>query len=219
MEHAPVTERSFALLRELARNNEKSWWEANKAEFNVEVRDAFAGVLAQATEALADGPLPLKGSAKSMFRQYRDVRFSKDKRPYKVNVSGMLTPDGTKGEPSNMIYLHMEPGAGFIASGHYKLPPKSLAPMRQRMVEEPERWEAALDALNAVGLTLSREDSLSAMPRGFADYKDHPLADDIKLKSLIASEDIADAEWIDGTVVDRVANMARGVGSLLRFRI
>ena len=223
MTHPPITPRTFELLRGLARHNEREWFLAHKAEYEVECRDAFAGVLEACTEALAGTSLPLKGGKATMFRPYRDVRFSKDKRPYKTSVSGMLTPTGTKGEPSNMVYLHLEPmedgSAGFIASGHYKMSPKQLAPVRQRMVEEPARWHAALDALNARGLTLSMEDSLSSMPRGFSEHADHELADYIKLKSLITQEPVSEADWMDGTVVARVVNMAEAVGSLLNFRV
>jgi uncharacterized protein (TIGR02453 family) len=159
-----------------------------------------------------------------MFRPYRDVRFSKDKSPYKTNVSGMLTRDGTKTMPQpgggwGMIYLHMAGDGGFIASGHYKLSPKSLAPIRQRMIEEPKRFHKALDQLNDHGLSLSMEDSLSSMPRGFAEYADHELADYIKLKTLIAQETISPEEWMDGTVVERVVNMGNAVGSLVSFRV
>jgi len=163
-----------------------------------------------------------------MFRPYRDVRFSKDKSPYKTNVTGLLTRNGTKTMPQpggvwGMIYLNMEPdvgdGGGFIGSGHYKLSPKALAPMRQRMVEEPKRFHKVLDQLNDHGLSLSMEDSLSSMPRGFSDYADHELADYIKLKTLITQENMTEIDWISGRIVERVVNMGKAVGSLVDFRV
>ena len=91
-----ISDTSFSLLAELAENNRKDWYDANKGDLKTHCLTPFAEMLEHISNRLVDSPYPLEGSAKTMFRMYRDVRFSKDKTPYKSTVSGMLTPSGAK---------------------------------------------------------------------------------------------------------------------------
>jgi uncharacterized protein (TIGR02453 family) len=101
------TSDTFAVLDELQRNNTKEWYDANKVRLNASARAPFAAML-EVVSALLDGSrYPMRGSAKTMFRQNRDVRFSKDKTLYKTNVSGMITPSGTKGEKEGVVYAQV----------------------------------------------------------------------------------------------------------------
>ena len=102
-----ISETSFALLTELAANNSKEWYDAHKADIKTHCLTPFGEMLEHVSNRLIDGPLPLEGSTKTMFRMNRDVRFSKDKSPYKTSVSGMLTPSGTKAEIAGMVYVEM----------------------------------------------------------------------------------------------------------------
>jgi uncharacterized protein (TIGR02453 family) len=90
------TPRSFELLEELAANNEKTWYDEHRDELQTYLRKPFAVVLELATDRLAETAVPFVGGAKTMFRQHRDIRFSKDKSPYSTHISGLLMPSGTK---------------------------------------------------------------------------------------------------------------------------
>ena len=152
-----------------------------------------------------------------MFRMNRDVRFTPDKRPYNAHVSGMLTPSGAKDESGGVLYLHMGPNGGFVASGYYKLSPKALGPIRDRIVADPERFRALLDGLANAGLELSCELTLKAMPHGYAEHANAWYADYLKLQALMTSTDVPRSDWISGAVVDRAAAIGRGSAELIAF--
>jgi uncharacterized protein (TIGR02453 family) len=111
------TPRSFELLEELDQNNTKEWFAQHRDEFQMQVREPFAAVLEDLTERLSGTDIALKGGADTMFRQARDVRFSPDKRPYSVTVSGLLTPTGTKNEGGRLAYVELTADGGRIGGG------------------------------------------------------------------------------------------------------
>lgn len=104
------TPKSFDLLERLESNNEKAWYNEHRKEIDTYIRKPFALALALelATERLEDTEVPLAGGAKTMFRQNRDIRFSKDKSPYSTHVSGLLTPSGCKAEKDGVVYIHLD---------------------------------------------------------------------------------------------------------------
>lgn len=212
-----LTDEAFRLLAELEANNDRDWFTAHRQAIHEEVQQPFARVLEAVTAELADADLPLKGGADTMFRMNRDVRFSHDKAPYNAHVSGVLTPGGTKKEGGGLLYLHMDARGGFLACGYYNLSPAELGPIRDRIAEQPERFCAVLDDLEAADLELSREQALTAMPRGYAEHADAWFAEHLKLKSLMVQRPLGPADWTGGGVVKHAARVARGCTSLLRF--
>ena len=209
--------RAFALLRELEANNERDWYAAHKAEFRAELLDPFEALLGAITARLARTALPLQGSRKTMYRMHRDVRFSANKLPYKLHVSGLLTPDGTKRETGGIVYLHCDAKGGFVAAGFYLPETAWLEPVRRRMIEAPRAWTKVLRALARAGLELDREHALRSMPRGFSHANDHEHAESVRLKSLIVSRRLAPKAWKDGTVVDATVAMAKEARALIEF--
>jgi uncharacterized protein (TIGR02453 family) len=85
---------AFAFLENLAANNDREWFNANKKTFATELERPFVHLLETLSARLADASRPLSGGKTTVFRMNRDVRFSDDKRPYKTNLSGLLTPSG-----------------------------------------------------------------------------------------------------------------------------
>jgi uncharacterized protein (TIGR02453 family) len=211
------TPKTFDLLEGLAANNEKAWYDDHRHDFEAYVRKPFALVLELVTEQLEDTNVPLAGGPKTMFRQNRDVRFSKDKSPYSTHVSGVLTPSGTKAEKEGLLYLQLESSGGLIASGFYQLKAAELAPIRDRILEEPEEFAQVLTDLDAAGLALSDEDKLTAMPRGYEAHSDHEYADYLKLKSFVASVQLGKGAWLDEDIVDCMVEYAQNCASLLEF--
>ena len=203
------TAKSFAFLDGLAENNDRDWFHAHRDAFEAYVQGPFLDLLEELTGRLSDAEVPLRGNPKTMFRMNRDVRFSKDKSPYKTSIAALLTPSGTKLEGGGLLYVHMDRTGGFAGTGWHKLPPEALKPFRQAMIDDPDRFAGVRDALDGKGRALSDDDSLTAMPRGFEDHDDHRHADAIRLKSLILSEDLPKVAFTSGDVADRVEALAR----------
>lgn len=117
----------LAWLSALAAHNERDWFTAHRAPYDAGLKPALEALIEATTEACAARGLPLGGEARrSVFRIHRDVRFSKDKRPYKTHVSGTLTRDGGKLSPG-LVYIHIEPEGG--AAGRGGFDPDSIDPL------------------------------------------------------------------------------------------
>lgn len=139
----------FRFLRELKRNNTREWFLANKERYEVFVRAPFlrfvgdfGPLLRRISPQFVADPRPVGGS---LFRIYRDTRFSKDKRPYKTQVAAHF-PHGAAGKDVHApgFYLHLEPGGCFAAAGLWHPDPPALAEVRDAIVERPAAWRAVL---------------------------------------------------------------------------
>jgi len=212
-----MTEKSFELLAGLEADNTKDWFDAHRADMRDIVQGPFADILQAVTERLADGPLPLKGGEHTMFRMNRDVRFSKDKSPYRAQVSGVLTGGGTKNEDDGLIYLQMDAHGGFIACGFYNLAPKDLAPIRDRIVAKPDEFDNVVEHLDKAGYALSRDGALSGMPHGYAQHAEAPFAEHLKLKSMVVKSEVSKKDWMSGDVIDEAVKLARACARLIAF--
>ena len=208
---------TFSFLRGLAENNEKAWFDAHRQEYEEHVRKPFVEALEASADATAGGPWELHGGRETMFRINRDVRFAKDKSPYKASASGLLTPNGDKHENSGVAYLHLEDGGGFIACGFHQLSPTRLAPIRDRIIEDAEEFTVVLDGLAARGRALSDEDSLRAMPRGYSEHAEHEHASHLRRRSFMVSQNLTQKDWQTGDVVDKVAALVADCAPLVAF--
>ena len=211
------TPTAFSLLNRLEINNSKSWFDANRAEFDEYLLKPFARVLEETSEVLAETETPYFGGVKTMFRQHRDTRFSNDKRPYKTNVSGLLTRTGTKKDKKPLIYLHLDTSGGFIASGCYGLETKDLYPIRANLISRSEEFSKVLRALNESGLKFMTEGQLKTMPRDFKEEGDHIHAKYIKLKNYCVKRSLPKKSWIDGKIVSELLKISEETGLLLKF--
>jgi uncharacterized protein (TIGR02453 family) len=180
----------FAFLRELRENNRREWFQARKARYEAEVRDPFlrfitdlAPGLRKVNPQLLADPRPVGGS---LFRIYRDTRFSKDKTPYKTHASAYFTIRGEEDVPSPGFYLHLEPGASFAAAGLWRPSTEALARVRTAIGKRPVDWKKAKARLTIEGESLLRP------PRGFP--PEHPLIEDLKRKDFVTSRKLTDAE-------------------------
>jgi uncharacterized protein (TIGR02453 family) len=180
----------FKFFRELKKNNERDWFEANKARYKERVLaplqdfvEAIAPRLAKISPHFACDPRPQGGT---IFRIYRDTRFSKDKTPYKENAGLHFRHVRGKDFRAPAFYLHLSPGEVFYGGGMYMPEPPALLAVRTAIAEKPADWKKALAAASMKRAFdgLSDHDTLSKPPRGFA--PDHPLIEDIKRKSFFA---------------------------------
>ena len=177
----------FSFLKQLKRHNNREWFQANKPRYEAAVRNPCLRFIAELGEPLhgvspwlvAD-PHPTRGS---LFRIYRDTRFSADKRPYKTHVGISFPHRGTKQKvhlPG--FYLHLEPGSCFAAAGCWHPDNPTLIRIRSAIVARPEAWKKAVRGLELEG------DSLSRPPRGYP--CDHPLLEDLKRTGRLPAMDV-----------------------------
>lgn len=212
-----LTERAFELLHELAENNNREWFHANKDEFKSEVSQPFAQVLEAISGKLAGTALPFAGGENTMFHMNRDVRFSKDKSPYKTSVSGLLTPSGTKAEDAGVIYLCLDAFGGVVAGGFHNPDGPALGRMRDQIVARPEAFETMIASLGAARLELETDGTLKRVPRGYEACAESGCADALKLKNFVTRRDLEVTDWKAGEVADITVKFSACLSGLIRF--
>lgn len=217
MPSAHFTPALFGFLGELAANNERAWFEANRARYRAELRDPmlrfiedFAPRLAAISPHFVADPRPNGGS---LFRIHRDVRFARDKRPYKTNAGAHFRHAAARDAHAPGFYLHLEPGSVFAGGGVWHPDGPALARIRGAIADDPEGWRAAAGALGP-GAALAGE-SLKRPPRGFD--AGHPLIDDLKRKDFVAIVRLAEEDACAPGFVDRFAAICQGFAPLARF--
>lgn len=212
-----ISTAGFTLLSELAQNNNREWYTEHKEDFKAKVIEPFGEILDVMSERLLAHDMDFRGGPKTVFRMNRDIRFSKDKSPYKTNVSGMLTPSGDKSERNGFVYMQMDAQGGFAAFGRYNLRPAALGPIRDRILEESNTFGKILLGLKDQGLDLVREDTLKSMPRGYSEHDEHEFADELKLKNMMVRLDLPKTAFKSGDVVNTVSDTALKCKSFIRF--
>lgn len=217
MKSIKLNSKSFDLLEDLVENNNRDWFLSHKVDFRQYLQSPFCEILEEATTRLDRSQLPLIGNAKTMFRMNRDTRFSKDKRPYKENVGGLLTLQGTKSDGSALLYVHLDADGGFVASGFYCLPTPKLNLIRTQIVEQSDRFRKVQAKIRRAGLGLSDMESLKKMPRGFESFADHEHASVLRMKSVIVSKKLSRAHWNDGKVVAEILSLHKATSDMLLF--
>lgn len=218
-EPAPFTgfgPRALDFFKALAFHQDKAWFEENRPIYEAEVRRPMEALLATLSRRFAESGPPLRGDARSIFRLHRDVRFSKDKRPYKTNGGAVLSPDGTK-RTQGFLYLHLDPEGCFAASGFWQPQPEELAALRRAVVARPQEMRAVVGRLGRAGLTLGDGDPLARLPKGFEDVADAGIAAIVRMRNLIVRRPIADAALAAPDLADALLAFGREAGPLLRF--
>jgi uncharacterized protein (TIGR02453 family) len=205
----------FRFLRELKRHNDRECFQANKARFETEVREpmlsfimAFADPLQKLNRNYLADPRPVGGS---MFRIFRDARFSKDKSPYKTNVGAQFRHrDCTRDVHAPGFYLHLEPDSCFIAAGLWHPDPGSLRRVRERIVSHTRDWKA----LQSKGIEVLGE-ALKRVPQGFD--PDHPCAEHLKLKDFYTDTPITEREVCAPDFLERFTEACQRNAPLMAF--
>jgi len=216
---AHFTSDLFDYLTDLKRNNTRDWFQTNKDRYKRVVQEPllrfisdFSDPLHRISPNFVADPRPSGGS---MFRIYRDVRFSKDKSPYKTHAAAQFRHREGKDAHTPCFYLHLEPDSVFVGAGLWHPPGPALADIRTAIVEAPDRWtEITKDRKFKRTYTLSG-DSLKRPPRGFD--PDHPLVDDLKRKDFICSRSFTEKQVTAPSFLDRFTGVCRDTVPLVRF--
>jgi len=187
---AYFTPEFFRFLARLKRNNNRDWFLAHQDEYEACVRQPalrfiteFAAPLYEIAPYLVADPRPSRGS---LFRIYRDTRFSYDKRFYKTHVAMRFSHRG-KDVHSPGFYLHLESGGCFAASGLWHPEPPTLLKVRNAIVSRSEEWRGVRKLLN-----WDDAGKLRRAPRGF--LVDHDFVEDLKLRDLGTAVDLSDKQ-------------------------
>ena len=186
----------FEFLRELGANNDRDWFNANKGRYEAQVQEPALAFIEdfgyRAQEISPHLRADTRKTGGSLFRIYRDTRFSKDKTPYKTNTGMHFRHERAKDAHAPGYYLHLAPGQVFAGAGIWSPDTKTLTRIRQAIVAHPERWRAATreppfrDVLELGG----DDQRLKRVPTGFS--ADHEFADDLRRRSYFGWAELSE---------------------------
>ena len=197
---------AIQFLVDLAANNERSWFQPRKAEYERLLKGPLEALCVALGKTFARRGIPLSADpARSPFRIYRDVRFSRDKSPYKTNVAASFAWIGG-GSGDSGGYFHLQPGEIYVGGGRWHPDPAWVAAWRHAVATDPARVHAVIDEprflaqLGPVG-----GDRLKRVPPGYA--ADHPDAELLKLKDVTFGRRLADAEAMSPDLPETIADV------------
>jgi uncharacterized protein (TIGR02453 family) len=219
MKKAHITPELFRFFRQLGRNNNRDWFAKNKARYESVVREPllqlvsdFGPHLRRVHPRLVADPRPVGGS---LFRIHRDVRFSKDKSPYKSHAGLRFPHEEGKNVHTPGYYLHLEPGSVFMASGIWHPDPPTLRMVRDTIVAEPAAWKRAVGGRSFRASCTLGGDSLQKPPKGYD--PDHPLIEDLKRKDFIAYVSLTEREACSSDLIGRLTRACLAMKPMMGF--
>jgi len=190
-----LTKETITFLKRLDRNNNREWLQAHKADLEIAKQD-FANFVADLIGRISKFDPKIGGllPESCTFRIYRDIRFSKDKKPYKTNFGAYLSSGGRKSAVPG-YYFHLQPGHSFLAAGKYNPEPGELLKIRTAIANH---WDEFLKILRARSFQKCfgeiHGQKLKTAPKGF--LKDHPAIEYLKLKNFLAFVELHDDEFV-----------------------
>lgn len=210
----------FLFFKDLAKNNERPWFEANKERYKASVvapLSDFIAVMAprvaKISKHIVCDPRPNGGS---MFRIYRDVRFAKDKSPYKTNAGVHFRHALGKDAHVPGYYMHFAPDEVFVGGGIWMPDAEPLTKVRRAIADEPKAWKKVVeDKVFAKTFKGVEGESLSRPPKGFD--AEHPYIADIKRKSFFAMHQSSAKAAQSPTFLDEVETAFKAAKPLMKF--
>ncbi len=206
---AAISKSSFQFLKELKANNNREWFTENKPRYEIAKVEFEAFIEDLIARITAFDPAIGHHKAKDcVFRIYRDVRFSKDKSPYKTHFGAHVTSAAKRSEIHTRAgyYIHLEPGASMLAGGAY-LPEKEwLKSIRQEIDYNGTELHKILDAKDFKDVFGQIEgEKLKTTPKGYA--AEHPEIELLKQKSFLASHQLSDSQVTSSDFLDHAARV------------
>lgn len=209
---AQITQTTFQFLKDLSQNNTREWFQAHRNRYEAsleEVRD-FADVL---IDSFRDhDAIDTPSGKKAIFRIYRDVRFSKNKAPYKTHWGGSMKRSGE--ERRGGFYFHIEPGNSFIAGGFWGPAKEDLLHIRQQIAADADPLRDVLASKNFQTHFGEMEgEQLKTSPKGFD--KAHPNIDLLRFKQYLVYKKFTDKEVLSAGYLDKAVE---GFAAMLPFQ-
>ena len=209
----------FAFLTDLRENNNREWFAANKHRYESALLEPaldfvadFAPHLEKISPHLLADPRPSGGS---MFRIYRDTRFSKDKSPYKTYLGIRFPHKEARNVHSPVFYLHIEPRECFMGAGIWHPDSTTLTKIRGAIVSDPGKWKRVTQAKKFSDVYRLSGDSLTRAPTGYD--KDHPFVEDLKRKDFIGITSVPQRAITSDSVLGTVAGMCRSADGFVQY--
>ncbi|HMO61950.1 MAG TPA: DUF2461 domain-containing protein [Ferruginibacter sp.] len=208
---------TLKFLKALKQNNNKAWFDANRKNYEAAKTD-FIAFVQQLINGISQFDVEVNGLlAKScIFRINRDIRFSKDKSPYKTNMGAYINPGGKK-ENTPGYYIHLEPGKSFIAGGLYVPEAAMLAKVRQEIDYNFEAWKSIISNKNfkKYFTTVDGIETLSRPPKGYE--ANNPAIEYLKMKSFIVSRNFTDEIMVSKTLLKESLNTFNAMKPMIDF--
>ncbi len=216
---------AFTFLRGLAANNEREWFEARRETYEASLRVPMKALIEEMDARLATFAPEITGTVKgSMFRIHRDIRFSKNKAPYKTNAACWFFHRDSKGNVGQDavhggagMYFHLEPRACFAGGGVWMPPAPVLKRVRAALDVGHEEFESIVNAKafrKSFG-TMETEAMLKRLPRGFD--PEHPAGDWLRHQSFTAGCALTQADVTGPALADRLEEVYRTIAPLVRW--
>jgi uncharacterized protein (TIGR02453 family) len=210
---------TFRFLDELAANNDRAWFAANKLRYESLVREpalefiaAMSPVLDRFAPNFRAEPRKVGGS---LMRVFRDTRFSRDKTPYKTNIGIQFRHSLGKDVHAPGFYLHVATDECFLGAGCWHPEPDALGRIRDLVAASPKRWFAARDDKKFASHWTLAGDALTRPPRGYA--VDHPALEDLKRKDFVAVASLSADEVISRGLVKLAGDRFASAAPLMKF--
>lgn len=173
---------AIKFLRNLARHNDREWFTPRKAIFEAELKEPMLAIVRKITEAMMDfAPNHVRPAEKSLFRIYRDTRFSNDKRPYKTHIAAWWSHQGLQKTSGAGFYFHVSAKEVVIAAGAYMPEKEQLAAIRHWLLDNHESFRKTLQsAAIKKSFTEFEGNALTRPPKGFP--AEHPSMDLVRCR-------------------------------------
>ncbi|WP_207422062.1 DUF2461 domain-containing protein [Desertivirga brevis] len=209
---------TFDFLEKLKDNNNRDWFKQNKHLYENSHKNVleFGSTIIKSLSKI-DRTIPEHLDPKDcVMRIYRDIRFSKDKSPYKLNFGIALSANGKNFDGAG-YYLHIEPGKCFVGGGAWHPTPELLKSIRQEIDYNGSHWHEIIDSDSFKNTfnTLSVEDKLQTAPKGYP--SDHPDIEYLKLKSFVATRALDDNELAAPNAIEIVTDSFEKLYPLIVF--
>ena len=209
----------FAFLADLRVNNDREWFNANKRRYEEAVQEPalefisdFAPRLREISPHFRADARPVGGS---LFRIHRDVRFSKDKSPYKTNTGVHFSHDLGRDAHAPGFYLHLAPGEVFAGVGIWRPDAATTATIRDAIVADQDGWTAATRGSPFGDVYRLGGDSLKRAPAGYD--PDHPLIDDLKRKDFVGYAMLSEEAVTAPGFLDEYTRLCRAATPFVAF--
>jgi uncharacterized protein (TIGR02453 family) len=203
-------------LKSLKRNNNREWFLKQKPAYEESVKLPMLRLIEGLAEEFADFAPEIVASPRSLFRIYRDTRFSKDKRPFKTHVAASFSVKGLDRHEGAGFYFHIAPTELWIGGGIYRPATDELRSVRDHIAANHERLDKIVEARPFRKLfgELQGEQS-SRMPRGYP--ADHPAGHYLRFKDLLAARELKPADATKSDFFKTLVESFRAMHPLIRF--
>ena len=213
-----IEKATLRFLSDLKKNNVKEWFDANRKRYEAAKQDIYRTVEKLITAIGAyDENIAVLQLKDCTFRINRDIRFAKDKTPYKTNIAGYFSKGGKKSDFAG-YYLHIEPGQSFAAAGCWWPEAKQLAAIRQEIDYNFDNWKKITSAKKFKTVFpegVAKKDTLLRAPKGYDE--ENPAIGFIKMKSFVAYRQLTDAELQDKNFVKNIAAVFNAAKPMIDF--